>query len=75
MEDKVLQQMELSDGLMYMKESEAARGQRDEQKHEYKIEVYNGQNISLVPSKILKNPGKRALAKLMLNSFYGKFGQ
>lgn len=27
------------------------------------------------PAKIEKNPGRRSLAKLMLNSFWGKFGQ
>uniref|UniRef100_A0A915L7Y9 Uncharacterized protein n=1 Tax=Romanomermis culicivorax TaxID=13658 RepID=A0A915L7Y9_ROMCU len=49
-----------------------ARVQMDEQKREYKMEVYNRGNISLDPWKISKNPGKRALAKLMLNSFWGK---
>uniref|UniRef100_A0A915HTU9 Uncharacterized protein n=1 Tax=Romanomermis culicivorax TaxID=13658 RepID=A0A915HTU9_ROMCU len=34
---------------------------RDEQKREYEMEVYNQGNISLDPSKISKNPGKRAL--------------
>uniref|UniRef100_A0A915KJ18 Uncharacterized protein n=1 Tax=Romanomermis culicivorax TaxID=13658 RepID=A0A915KJ18_ROMCU len=52
-----------------------ARVQMDEQKREYEMEVYNRENISLDPSKIFKNPGKRALAKLMLNSFCEKFGQ
>uniref|UniRef100_A0A915IJU2 DNA-directed DNA polymerase n=1 Tax=Romanomermis culicivorax TaxID=13658 RepID=A0A915IJU2_ROMCU len=46
-----------------------------EQKREYKMEVYNRENILLDPSKISKNPRKRALAKPMLNSFWGKFGQ
>uniref|UniRef100_A0A915K4H0 DNA-directed DNA polymerase n=1 Tax=Romanomermis culicivorax TaxID=13658 RepID=A0A915K4H0_ROMCU len=39
------------------------------------MEVYNRENISLDPSKISKNPRERALAKLMINSFWGKFGQ
>uniref|UniRef100_A0A915KAR5 DNA-directed DNA polymerase n=1 Tax=Romanomermis culicivorax TaxID=13658 RepID=A0A915KAR5_ROMCU len=52
-----------------------ARAQMDEQKCDYEMEVYNRENISLDPSKISKNPRKRALAKLMLNSFLGKFGQ
>ena len=33
------------------------------------------ENIKLDQSKINKNPGLRAVAKLMLNSFWGKFGQ
>lgn len=33
------------------------------------------EGIALDPDKIEKNEGKRALAKLMLNSFWGKFGQ
>jgi hypothetical protein len=35
-------------------------------------DVYDRENIMLDRSKIEKNPGKRALAKLMLNSFWGK---
>ncbi|PFX17886.1 hypothetical protein AWC38_SpisGene17772 [Stylophora pistillata] len=31
--------------------------------------------VRVVPSKITKNPGRKAVAKLMLNSFWGKFGQ
>ena len=33
------------------------------------------EGIRLDPSKIEKNPGKRSLAKMMLNSFWGKYGQ
>lgn len=33
------------------------------------------EGIRLDPNKIEKNPGLRSLAKLMLNSFLGKFGQ
>ena len=33
------------------------------------------ENISLDPDKIQKNPGLRSLAKLCLNSFWGKFGE
>ena len=33
------------------------------------------ENIELDPDKMVKNPGLRALAKLMLNSFWGKFGE
>ena len=32
-------------------------------------------NISLNPTLIVKNPGRKATAKLMLNSFWGKFGE
>lgn len=31
--------------------------------------------IRLDPDKIKKNPGRRSLAKMMLNSFWGKCGQ
>uniref|UniRef100_A0A915K882 Uncharacterized protein n=1 Tax=Romanomermis culicivorax TaxID=13658 RepID=A0A915K882_ROMCU len=60
--------------LMCIKESKGypARAQKDERKWEYVMEVYNRENIPLDPSKIPKNPGKRALAKLMLNLFRGK---
>ena len=33
------------------------------------------EGIKLARGKIKKNPGLRSLAKLMLNSFWGKFGQ
>ena len=33
------------------------------------------EDIELDPNQIEKNPGLRSLAKLMLNSFWGKFGQ
>uniref|UniRef100_A0A915L6I5 Uncharacterized protein n=1 Tax=Romanomermis culicivorax TaxID=13658 RepID=A0A915L6I5_ROMCU len=49
-----------------------AKAQTTEQKCEYEMEVYNHENVSLDPSKISKNPGKRALAKGMLNFFWGK---
>ncbi|XP_068734550.1 uncharacterized protein [Montipora capricornis] len=40
------------------------------------IDDYNAQErIHLVASKIKKNPGLRALAKMMLNLMWGKFGQ
>uniref|UniRef100_A0A915K640 DNA-directed DNA polymerase n=1 Tax=Romanomermis culicivorax TaxID=13658 RepID=A0A915K640_ROMCU len=56
-------------------EGYSARAQMDEQKWGYEMEVYNREYISLDPSKISKHPGKRSLAKLMLNSFWRKFGQ
>ncbi|XP_068720877.1 uncharacterized protein [Montipora capricornis] len=36
---------------------------------------YAREGIRLDPAKIEKNPGLRALAKMMLNSMWGKFGQ
>lgn len=33
------------------------------------------EGIRLDPAKIQKNPGRRSLAKMMLNSFWGKYGQ
>ena len=33
------------------------------------------EGIQLDPDKIQKNPGRRSLAKMMLNSFWGKYGQ
>ena len=33
------------------------------------------EGIQLDHNKVEKNPGLRSLAKLMLNSFWGKFGQ
>lgn len=38
-----------------------------------KYQLHEG--IRLDPEKIEKNPGMRSLAKLILNSFWGKFGQ
>ena len=40
------------------------------------IEDYEREEgIRLDPNNIVKNPGRRQLAKMMLNSFWGKFGQ
>ena len=33
------------------------------------------EGVELEASNIMKNPGKRSVAKMMLNSFWGKFGQ
>jgi len=46
-----------------------------EQKAEYVRNYKQKENISLTPSSIAKNPGRKATAKLMLNSFWGKFGE
>ncbi|XP_053390895.1 uncharacterized protein LOC128553745 [Mercenaria mercenaria] len=44
-------------------------------KQKYIQDYYNTEGILLDYVKIEKNPGLRSLAKLMLNSFWGKFGQ
>ncbi|XP_038047525.1 uncharacterized protein LOC119721520 [Patiria miniata] len=49
--------------------------QSDEQKHQYIQQYLDKEGIHLEWDKIKKNPGLRAIAKLMLNSFWGKFGQ
>ena len=45
----------------------------DEQKQAYVNDILENQGIQLDPAKIAYNPGLRALAKLMLNSFWGKY--
>ena len=47
----------------------------EEQKQRYLDEYFEVSGIHLNPKKIEYNPGLRALAKLMLNSFWGKFTQ
>ena len=47
----------------------------DEQKQWYVNDIFENQGIQLDPAKINYNPGLRTLAKLMLNSFWGKFAQ
>ncbi|XP_078380154.1 uncharacterized protein LOC144663093 [Oculina patagonica] len=48
----------------------------DEEKRQQYLDDYERQEgIRLDPDKIEKNPGKRSLAKMMLNSFWGKYGQ
>src|SRR5437867_2656998 len=44
----------------------------EEDRKNYVEEVKRQENIELDWSKVVKNPGKRAIAKLMLNSFWGK---
>jgi len=46
-----------------------------ESKQNYIESYYQREGIRLDPANIKKNPGLRSLAKLMLNSFWGKFGQ
>lgn len=45
------------------------------EKEEFIEQWLNREGIKLRYERIVKNPGLRALAKLMLNSFWGKFGQ
>ena len=45
----------------------------DEQKQAYVDDILEHQGIQLDPAKITYNPGLRALAKLMLNSFWGTY--
>ena len=45
----------------------------DEQKQQYIDEYYEHEGIRLDPEKIEYNPGLRWLAKLMLNSLWGKY--
>ena len=45
----------------------------EEQKQQYVDEYFEREGIRLDPDKIEYNPGLRALAKLMLNSFWGKY--
>ena len=47
----------------------------EEQKAEYVRQYEEHEGIKLDPDKIEKNPGRKQVAKLMLNSFWGKFGE
>ena len=47
----------------------------DEKKRNYLKEYKEHEGIKLDYQHIEKNPGLHSLAKLMLNSFWGKFGQ
>lgn len=47
----------------------------DYNKQHYFGEVFQREGMQLNPLQIEKNPSKRAIAKLALNSFWGKFGQ
>ena len=42
---------------------------------QYVADYLRHEGVELEAANIAKNPGKRALAKMMLNSFWGKFGQ
>ena len=47
----------------------------EEKKRNYLQDYEQHEGIQLDYDKVQKNPGLRSLAKLMLNSFWGKFGQ
>ncbi|XP_054272648.1 uncharacterized protein LOC128992928 [Macrosteles quadrilineatus] len=47
----------------------------DEDKNKYIDDYFQKEGVQLEKDKIVKNGGLRSLAKLMLNSFWGKFGQ
>jgi hypothetical protein len=46
-----------------------------EEKARYVSQYKEKEGISLDPNLITKNPGRKATAKLLLNSFWGKFGE
>ena len=46
-----------------------------EKRTQYVANYLQCENIELDPAFIAKNPGRKATAKLMLNSFWGKFGE
>ncbi|KAL9960246.1 hypothetical protein ACROYT_G033681 [Oculina patagonica] len=50
-------------------------GDDPDKRQEYLRQFFLKEGIQLDPDKIEKNPGRRSLAKIMLNSFWGKYGQ
>ena len=50
-------------------------GDDETKRHQYIHDYYQNEGIQLDYDKIEHNPGLRALAKMMLNSMWGKFGQ
>lgn len=50
-------------------------GDDPDKQHEFILEFMSKEGIQLSPDAMKKNEGQRALSKLMLNSFWGKFGQ
>ena len=47
----------------------------EEDKNKYIEDYFEVEKVKLDKNKIVKNPGLRSVAKLCLNSFWGKFGQ
>ena len=65
---------------MFLKLKQEASGfpnecETEEEKLDYIVKYAEKENIQLDYDQIKKNPGLRTLAKLCLNSFWGKFGQ
>ena len=50
-------------------------GQDPEKQQQYVADYYEHEHIQLNPARMETNSGLRALAKMMLNSMWGKFGQ
>ena len=50
-------------------------GEDETKRQQYLREYFEHEGIQLEYDKIQKNPGLRTLAKMMLNSMWGKFGQ
>ena len=47
----------------------------EDQKQKYVDDIFKYDGVRIDPSKVKKNPALRTLAKLILNSFGGKFGE
>ncbi|MDI9312027.1 MAG: DNA polymerase [Limnohabitans sp.] len=65
---------------LWLKEKQEASGWpiwvlNEADREKYLNEYEKHENVSLDVSKIEKNPGRRFIAKIMLNSFWGKFSQ
>ena len=50
-------------------------GDDEDKRTQYVQEYLDKEGVQLEPDNIQKNPGRRSLAKMMLNSFWGKYGQ
>lgn len=69
---------EMMNKFLEMKQSASgfpANCSTEEQRVEYIEHFFNTEGIKMKFSDIVKNAGLRSLAKLILNSFWGKFGQ
>lgn len=84
--DEVWHWKESSEDLFrsYIKHFQKAKQEADgypegcvtnEEKARYVRQYFELEGVQLDPAKIAKNPGRRAIAKTCLNSFWGKFGQ
>ena len=65
---------------LWLKEKQQASGwpswcKTEEEKKQYMDDYMENEGVELEEDKIEKNEGLSSLAKLMLNSFWGKFGQ